>query len=265
VRQARRHSTGFALVYVLTVVAAVSAIALTCVAMSLDQRVSARHDEERAHVDAALDGAIRRKLLELAFPSAALRSENPWAPSQYSILGASVLVTASSESARTDLLRAPRGVIETTLRTQGLLADEASEAADELEHYRRGDRPRSPSEPSSDRGGADEFDARAIGPWINVEQVRSLPRWSAMTASTLDGFTIFGGMESVPAQTPAPVAATATYEMLSGSVARVIACLGEQSACRCAIVRLTGDPRRPFQTLESRVWIPPASGNGVPQ
>lgn len=275
-----KRQNGVALIAVLWLVALLTMLAVTVVTLSVTHRRTAERYAEAVQTDLTLDAALRVMLLRLIAPPDRAQPFPLDQAQPISVLGLTVNVTVQREAGRIDLNTADLDLLTAFFAANGWREDEAHSMAARIIDWRD---PDDDTEP----GGAEnrEYQAARIsygphnGPFESVDELRQVLGSERIHTDLFDSLTVFthapNSVES--AATPAvkralawadqrqlgghrwlndaaaPTISAPTAATLSGEVLRLRACVSHPTEhCRAAIVRPTGNVKKPLQVFEWR-------------
>ncbi len=285
-RQHREESRGVALIAVLWLLALLTLLATSAVALSASHRRATQRLAQAVELDARADSAIRLTLLRVIAP----RSPNERVPVGASLTvdvpDGPVQVSVEREIGRVDINTASSALVFAVLAANGLPDKQAQALANRIEDWK------DPDDTARDQGAErGEYAAAGLryvprnGPFESVEEVRQVLGAADIHAVFLNAFTVYSHAEAPPetvasepvkralaladereldghrwlaareAGTNAPptalAAAPGESPTLVGEVLRLRACAGEHTfkRCRLAIVRPTGGTLAPLQVF----------------
>lgn len=277
----RNIERGIALIAVLWLLATLTAIAVLVAALSLDHLRAVRAMGEAVQADSVADSAIRLTLFRLA--GAQQRGSDAMPESrQTDLLGWTVNVRTDLESGRLDLNTGDRQLLFALFAANGWSESDAQAFVARIGSWTDPDGP-------AREGGAELRQYLAAGrdygprnaPFESVGELRQVLGGTHVSDGILDSLTVYTHTRLPDSTTVPPALDRALVwadahrlgsrswlsssrsrsgaslgtdaRSLIGQVVRVHACASLQEAvgCRLAIVRITGDPRNPFQIF---VW-----------
>jgi general secretion pathway protein K len=272
-----------ALIAILWLVALLTLLATTVVTLSVTHRRTAERYAEAVQADMTVDAAIRVVLLRLIAPSDHGAGWPVDQPQGLSILDENVILTVQREAGRIDLNTADPDLLTAFFAGNGWRETDARSMAARIVDWRDAD-------DETGEGGAEsrEYAAAKLsyaphnGPFESVDELRQVLGSERIRTDLLDSFTVFthalGCIESVatpavrrglqwadgrqfgghrwlrdaPNSGRAGISA-ASVAALGGEVLRLRACVsGHVERCRVAVIRLTGNARKPLQVFEWR-------------
>lgn len=256
---------GVALLAVLLLLALLTALATTVVALSLSERWAARRLEEAVQADLIADSAIRITLLRLLATSQVERVSLQ----QLNVFDIPVTVLLEQEAGRVDLNFASEKLLAAAFMSAGWRPGPAASMAARIIDWRDEDDMRQPQ-------GAERMAYSAAklsygprnGHFESVEELRQVMGASDLDPQLLDAFTVYTQHQQEPVAAWASELVRRALESLHDEqagdmvsaravadrdVLRVRACaqIDRYARCRLAVVRLTGSVRDPFQVF---VW-----------
>jgi len=260
-RQRRRRQGGAALLLVIWVVALLSLLAATALQITTTTAHIAEAGLVRSRLQAASEGAVNLALLEIVDPD----SNSPWPVDGTSrtleIGGQQVTVSIRDEAGKVDVNQAPDELLKAVLVSSGATTDDARKWVDSLDGRRaksaNRDLPSMPTEP----------DSRLIR---TVDAVAGIARIPSTTFRCIrPALTVYTGLRGVDrryaseavrralarslddAAYSAPdnaVSGIVGSESFAGRVFAIEATANFEEAkfSRRLVLRITGDPDRPF-------------------
>jgi len=279
--RARRRARGVALVAVLLLVAGLIAIATAVVTLSVSQRRAAQRALEADMRREALDGALRVALAEIAYGKAEGPFWHPRMPRTVSVGGKRVEVALERESGRIDLNTADEKFLVAGLVAAGMPEAQARTGAARIKDWIDAD-----GKPAANGGAErDQYVQASLpyeprnAPMENIDEVRQVLGLQDLSDAALDAFTVYS-QQREPMPSEASTASRAAFDWLAGvagaggvnasalptqlpnasdpvsyagSIIRLRACEeNRKTACRVAIVRMTGSSRQPWSILSWR-------------
>lgn len=278
-----KRERGVALIAVLWLVALLTMLAVTVVTLSVTHRRTAERYTEAVQADLTLDAALRVMLLRLIAPPERAQSFPLDQTQSVSVVGQTIGVIVQREAGRIDLNTADLDLLTAFFAANGWREDEAHSMAARIIDWRD---PDDDTEP----GGAENREYQAArmsygphnGPFESVDELRQVLGSERIHSDLFDSLTVFthapNSVQS--AATPAVKRALTwadqrqlgghrwlndapngggtavgapTAAALSGEVLRLRACVSHPTErCRVAIVRLTGNAKKPLQVFEWR-------------
>lgn len=290
-----RHTVprdGFALVAVLWLLALLTALATVAAVMSVTHRRAAERMGESIRADALCDSALRVELLHLfapATPDVQVTIGNPFG---VSVPEGTAQVTLERDSGKIDLNTAPKALLYTFFASNGWTEAVSQALAERIVEWRAADPVGWGSEQQTYASAGLQYGPREA-PFRSTAELRQVPGTQTLSASLLDAFTVYthapmplesaatptvlralqyadaqqlDGHRWLPPQpsgranSPSPPPAsdsTVIASTLAGEVLTMTACAQFQnfSRCRRAVVRLTGNARKPMQIFAWRTLI----------
>jgi len=281
-----RREQGVALITVLWLIALLTLLAGAVVTLSVSHRRTAARYAESVQADLTLDAAIRVVMLRLIAPP---DHAQPWPLGEaqsVSVLDESVSLIVQRETGRVDLNTADLDLLTALFAANGWREDEARSMAARIVDWRDPDDETGP-------GGAESREYRAAhlsygphnGPFESVDELRQVLGSERISSDLFDSLTVFTHSPNCVESAATPDvkralawadqrqlgghrwlsdasiggrsgigAASAT--VLSGEVLRLRACVSHPTGrCRVAVVRLTGNVRKPLQVFEWRAAV----------
>lgn len=279
-----RRQRGVALITVLWLIALLTLLAGAVVTLSLTHRRTASRYAATVQADLTLDAAIRVVMLRLIAPPDRAAPFPVGSAQVVRVLDEPVSVIVEREAGRIDLNTADLDLLTAFFAANGWSESDATSMAARIVDWRDPD-------DETGAGGAESREYQAAhlnygphdGPFESVDELRQVLGSERISSELFDSLTVFthapGGVES--AATPAVKRAlvwadqrqlgghrwlndtpnagrsgtgtTLAAASLSGEVVRLRACAGHPTErCRVAVVRLTGNTKKPLQVFEWR-------------
>lgn len=244
-----RSDAGAALIAVLWLVVLLTLLATGIATSSVSHKRAAVRLADAVRLDTVADSAIRVAFLHLIAPKTPEDRGNVEGTRELSLLETSVVLAVSRESSRTDI---------NTATEDALLAALMKHVSDESLARHLAARIADWKDPDDEvrEGGAErnEYSSAGLlyaprnGPFESVSELSQVPGFERFPKALFDELTVYThALEPLanPAssQEPSPI--------LGSELVRVHACAkrGAFERCRRAIVRLTENPRKPFQVF----------------
>lgn len=274
----RRHaeqSRGVALIAVLWLLALLTLLATSAVALSTSHRRAVQRLTQSVELDARADSAIRVTLLRIMAPSTPNERVPAGVLQRVDVPGGAVDVTVERDLGLIDINTASPSLIFAVFAASGVAEEQAHSLADRIEDWKDTD------DTTRERGAERrEYAAAGLrytprnGPFESVQEVRQVLGAADIDESLIGAFTVYSHADA-PLEIAAPetvkralavaderqldghrwkadaTPASGEAPTLIGEVLRVRACVSARTfeRCRLAIVRLTGSTSTPMQVF----------------
>ena len=274
-----RKARGLALIAVLLLVSLLSVLAVGVLESVRRHAQLAQRSFEAVQLQEVADSALRIELLELSAPAAGSTSPPSIGAHQTShstmVLGVAVTLTIGFEAGRIDLNAADRDLLTAVFAASDFSADDAATLAERIIDWRDPDDQRtSQGAERPEYQSAGRHDGPRNRPFKTITEVRRVLGMENVSDELLDAFTVYSHVAGVRESAAPPAVTRALHwadgrqqsislaptalrhesvtRNLAGELLRVAACIDgpEQHLCRIAVVRMTGNPQRPWQVFK---------------
>ena len=273
-----RGEQGAALIIVLWLVVLLTLLATTISAVSVSHRRAAASYATAVENQEAMDSAIRISLLEIIGASEHQRVPVVSSTS-LSLLDKSLSIVIEKESGRIDLNAASEDLLFAAFAANGWQESDAKQMAARIIDWRSNNELTSSGASTAFDNSPQSYSPRH-GPFETVDEIRQVIGGEKISPSLLQAFTVYthGELPSIDSaaapvvsalqwaesqqlsgrhwldspmeeSSPVLVSTNAIHTVEIGEILRIRACVAKpvESGCRIAVVRLTGDERKPLQ------------------